>query len=160
LDEPNNHLDMQSIDALIESLQEFPGAALFVTHNERMLRALASRLVVFQRGRVDVFNSTYDDFLEKVGWEDEGDGKAGPKKPSSRNDYREKRELEKAERKKKARLEKLEAEIIAGENTLNMFNEQLVAASNRGNLAQMRELSEKITRMAKAIEDLYREYEG
>ena len=160
LDEPNNHLDMQSIDALIESLQEFPGASLFVTHNERMLRALATRLVVFHRGRVDVFNSTYDDFLEKVGWEDEGDGRAGQKRPSSRNHHREKRELEKAERKKKVRLENLEAAIITSENTLNLFNEQLVVASNRGNLVQMRELSEKITYMAKAIEDLYREYEG
>jgi ATP-binding cassette subfamily F protein 3 len=160
LDEPNNHLDMQSIDALIESLQEFPGASLFVTHNERMLRALATRLVVFHRGRVDVFNSTYDDFLEKVGWEDEGDGRSGQKTPSSRNDYQERRELEKAERKKKSRLEKLEAEIITSENTLNLFNEQLVVASNRGNLVQMRDLSEKITHMAKAIEDLYRKYEG
>lgn len=160
LDEPNNHLDMQSIDALIESLQEFPGASLFVTHNERMLRELATRLVVFHRGRVDVFNSAYDDFLEKVGWEDEGDGRAGQKRHSSRNHHREKRELEKAERKKKARLENLEAEIITSENTLNLFNEQLVVASNHGNLVQMRELSEKITHMAKAIEDLYREYEG
>jgi ATP-binding cassette subfamily F protein 3 len=160
LDEPNNHLDMQSIDALIESLQEFPGAALFVTHNERMLRQLATRLVVFQRGRVDVFNSTYNEFLEKIGWEDEDDGRAGQKKPSSRNNFLDKRELEKAERKKKARLEKLEGEIIRSENTLNLYNEQLVVASNRGNLAEMKELSEKVTQTAKAIESLYREYEG
>jgi ATP-binding cassette subfamily F protein 3 len=160
LDEPNNHLDMQSIDALIESLQEFPGASLFVTHNERMLRALATRLVVFHRGRVDVFNSTYDDFLETVGWEDEGDGRAGQKQPSSRTNFQEKREIEKAERKNKARLEKLETEIIASENTLNVCNEQLVVASNRGNLVQMRELSEKLSHTAKAIKDLYREYEG
>ena len=71
LDEPNNHLDMESIDALIESLQDFPGALLIVTHNERILRALATKLVVFHRGRVDVFDSGYDEFLEKIGWEDE-----------------------------------------------------------------------------------------
>ena len=74
LDEPNNHLDMESIDALIESLQDFPGALLIVTHNERILRALATKLIVFHRGKVDVFNSGYDEFLEKIGWEEETDG--------------------------------------------------------------------------------------
>ncbi|HEX6172409.1 MAG TPA: ABC-F family ATP-binding cassette domain-containing protein, partial [Candidatus Binatia bacterium] len=97
LDEPNNHLDMESIDALIESLQDFPGALLIVTHNERILRALATRLVVFQRGRVDVFNIGYGEFLGKIGWEDETDGR-GANKPTSRINYNEKREREKAER--------------------------------------------------------------
>jgi ATP-binding cassette subfamily F protein 3 len=57
LDEPNNHLDMESIDALIESLQNFPGALLIVTHNEGILRALATKLIVFHRGKVDVFEA-------------------------------------------------------------------------------------------------------
>ena len=78
LDEPNNHLDMESIDALIESLQDFPGALLIVTHNEGILRALATKLIVFHRGKADVFDTTYDEFLEKIGWEDEeqGNGKS------------------------------------------------------------------------------------
>ena len=75
LDEPNNHLDMESIDALIESLEDFPGALLIVTHNEGILRALATKLIVFHRGKVDVFDTTYDEFLEKIGWEDEEQGK-------------------------------------------------------------------------------------
>ena len=81
LDEPNNHLDMESIDALIESLQGFPGALLIVTHNERILRALATKLIVFHRGKVDVFNSGYDEFLEKIGWEEETDGTSAQKNP-------------------------------------------------------------------------------
>ena len=92
LDEPNNHLDMESIDALIESLQDFPGAFLIVTHNEGILRALATKLIVFHRGKVDVFDTTYDEFLEKIGWEDEeqGNGKANgvQKKPTTPNQPR------------------------------------------------------------------------
>src|SRR6185295_13575838 len=111
LDEPNNHLDMESIDALIESLQNFLGALLIVTHNEGILRALATKLVVFHRGKVDVFDTGYDEFLEKIGWEDEyqGNGKSNgaQKKPTTRSDFNEKKELEKAARREKARIEKL-----------------------------------------------------
>ena len=158
LDEPNNHLDMESIDALIESLQDFPGALLIVTHNERILRALATKLIVFHRGKVDVFNSDYDEFLEKIGWEEENDGNGRRKKPSSRNDYNEKKQREKTERRERARIEKLEALIIKNENALKQYNEQLEIEANRNNLAQINELSKKIARVKQEIEDLYRQY--
>lgn len=158
LDEPNNHLDMESIDALIESLQDFPGALLIVTHNERILRALATKLIVFHRGKVDVFNSGYDEFLEKIGWEEETDGTSAQKKPTSRNNYSEKKEREKAERREKARIEKLEALIMKSENALKQYNEQLEIEANRNNLAQINELSKKISRVKQEIEDLYHQY--
>ena len=158
LDEPNNHLDMESIDALIESLQDFPGALLIVTHNERILRALATKLIVFHRGKVDVFNSGYYEFLEKIGWEEETDGTSAQKKPTSRNNYSEKKEREKAERREKARIEKLEALIMKSENALKQYNEQLEIEANRNNLAQINELSKKISRVKQEIEDLYHQY--
>lgn len=162
LDEPNNHLDMESIDALVESLQNFPGALLIVTHNEGILRALATRLIVFHRGKVEVVDAGYDEFLEKIGWEDEnpGNGRSdgAQKKPSTRVNLNEKKELEKAARREKARIEKLEAEIIKSETTLKKFNEQLILEANRNNLAQMRELSVKISQVKREIEDLYSQY--
>ena len=158
LDEPNNHLDMESIDALIESLQDFPGALLIVTHNERILRALATKLIVFHRGRVDVFNTGYDEFLEKIGWEDEDDGTGVRKRPTSRGNYNAKKEREKAERREKARIEKLEAQIMKNENELKKYNEQLMIEANRNNLTQISALSKKISQIKQEIEDLYRAY--
>jgi ATP-binding cassette subfamily F protein 3 len=158
LDEPNNHLDMESIDALIDSLQDFPGALLIVTHNERILRALATKLIVFHRGRVDVFNSGYDEFLEKIGWEDENNGSGAQRKPTSLNNYSEKKEREKAQRREKGRIAKLEAQILNSETALKKYNEQLVIEANRNNLAQINELSEKISRVKQEIEGLYSQY--
>ena len=160
LDEPNNHLDMESIDALIESLQDFPGALLIVTHNERILRALATKLIVFHRGKVDVFDSDYDEFLGKIGWEDESDGNGARKKPTSRNHYNEKKDREKAERREKARIEKLEAQILKTEIALQKYHEQLEIEANRNNLGRINELSKKIGQVKQEIEDLYREYAG
>ena len=160
LDEPNNHLDMESIDALIESLRDFPGALLIVTHNERILRALATKLIVFHRGKLDAFDSGYDEFLEKIGWEDESDASGLQKKPRLRNNFNEKKEREKAERREQARIAKLEARIMKSENALKKYNEQLEIEANRNNLPQLHELSKKIGQVKEELDDLYREYAG
>lgn len=71
LDEPTNHLDMQSIEALIESIGDFPGAVVVVTHSEEILRRVATKLIVFHQDKAEFFLGGYEDFLEKIGWEDE-----------------------------------------------------------------------------------------
>jgi ATP-binding cassette, subfamily F, member 3 len=71
LDEPTNHLDMQSCDSLIEAIDDFDGSVVMVTHNERHLRDVATKLVVFDNDKISVFKGSYDDFLRDVGWSDE-----------------------------------------------------------------------------------------
>ena len=71
LDEPTNHLDMESIDSLIEAIDAFEGAVVIVTHSEMILNAVATRLIVFDDGGVNIFGGTYQDFLERSGWKDE-----------------------------------------------------------------------------------------
>jgi ATP-binding cassette subfamily F protein 3 len=41
-----------------------------------MLHALATRLIVFDDGKVTLFEGTYQDFLDRVGWKSENDSKA------------------------------------------------------------------------------------
>ncbi len=71
LDEPTNHLDMESCDAFVTALDEFPGAIILVSHNEMFLHCLANRLVVFKNNQISVFEGSYQDFLDKEGWEEE-----------------------------------------------------------------------------------------
>ena len=73
LDEPTNHLDMESIDSLIEAIEVFKGAVMIVTHSEMVLHAVARKLIVFDNDEVKVFDGTYQDFLDRVGWKNEGD---------------------------------------------------------------------------------------
>lgn len=87
LDEPTNHLDVQSVEALVESIERFDGAVIIVTHDEMILRRVAKKLLVFQHGNVDLFHGGYDDFLRRIGWEDEADlkKKAAQPKVSARS---------------------------------------------------------------------------
>ena len=52
LDEPTNHLDIEAIDWLESFLKEWSGSVVFVTHDRRFLRALATRIVEIERGQV------------------------------------------------------------------------------------------------------------
>ncbi|MDQ3206013.1 MAG: ATP-binding cassette domain-containing protein [Pseudomonadota bacterium] len=52
LDEPTNHLDIASIDWLETFLKGWAGSLVFVTHDRRFLRALATRIVEIDRGQV------------------------------------------------------------------------------------------------------------
>jgi len=71
LDEPSNHLDMDSCEALLDAIEDFEGGVVIVTHNENFLHSLAEKLLVFDRGGASLFDGTYKNFLDEVGWESE-----------------------------------------------------------------------------------------
>jgi ATP-binding cassette subfamily F protein 3 len=72
LDEPTNHLDMESIETLSNEIIKFPGSVILVTHSELLLRSSVNKLIIFHEGKAEFFDGTYDEFLEKIGWETEG----------------------------------------------------------------------------------------
>ena len=65
LDEPTNHLDIEAIAWMEEFLREFAGSIVFVTHDRRFLRALATRIVEIDRGRVTSWPGDYDNYLRR-----------------------------------------------------------------------------------------------
>lgn len=67
-DEPTNHLDLESIDALIEAIQQFPGAVLFVSHNRYFIDRISTRvLVLTEQYGVRNYLGNYNDYLEQFG---------------------------------------------------------------------------------------------
>ncbi len=70
LDEPSHHLDVESIESLIEELNDYEGALVIVTHSELILKTLAKNLIIFHKGKAEYFRGGYEDFLDKVGWEE------------------------------------------------------------------------------------------
>jgi len=63
LDEPTNHLDIDAIAQLETIMREWPGALLFITHDRAFLRALATRIVDLDRGRLVSYPGDYDRYL-------------------------------------------------------------------------------------------------
>ena len=65
LDEPTNHLDIESILWLEDFLKAYSGAYIFVTHDRAFLRALATRILEIDRGRLLDWVCDYSTFLKR-----------------------------------------------------------------------------------------------
>lgn len=168
LDEPSNHLDMQSVEALVDSIDEFPGAVVIVTHDEMILRKIATRLILFQGGRVEVFNGDYDDFLEKVGWEEERELAAKRKRPeretTSKKNLRRQRsqiiqERSFALRPFKEQMDAAESRICELEEDVTQAKAELVLASEKQEIDLCVSLSRSLKEMQAEIDNLFKDLE-
>ncbi len=65
LDEPTNHLDIEAIDWLEGFLKGWNGALVFITHDRRFLRALATRIVEIDRGKVTSWPGDWANYLRR-----------------------------------------------------------------------------------------------
>jgi ATPase subunit of ABC transporter with duplicated ATPase domains len=69
LDEPTNHMDMESIEALNLALEHYPGTLFFVSHDREFISSLATRIIdITAEGVVD-FKGSYDEYLRSQGIE-------------------------------------------------------------------------------------------
>ena len=65
LDDPTNHLDLESITALNDGLMAFTGSILFASHDHQFIQTLANRIIaVSDKGVIDRAETSYDEFLE------------------------------------------------------------------------------------------------
>ena len=65
LDDPTNHLDLESITALNDGLITFSGSILFASHDHQFIQTTANRIIaVSDQGVIDRAETTYDEFLE------------------------------------------------------------------------------------------------
>jgi len=71
LDEPTNHLDLHSKDVLLETLNQFKGTIIFVSHDRAFMEALSTKTLELSPGaassRARLFYGNYGYYLEKIG---------------------------------------------------------------------------------------------
>ena len=162
LDEPTHHLDMDSIEALTQSIKNFKGAAIVVSHSEELLRRVADRLIIFSKEGAEFFDGGYDLFLEKIGWdEDQAEEGEGEKvKATSNINKKENKKLRAAlvqERSKltsplKKEVEKLEAFIMETEDLIQTHHAELITASSNSDSSKVMELSKLVSDEENAVE--------
>lgn len=162
LDEPTNHLDMDSIEALTKAIQNFEGSSIIVTHSEELLRATCDRLIVFSSAGATYFDGTYDEFLEKIGWEDE-EPVSKPKKPKvNKQELKKLRSALVLEKSKtlspiRKEIEGIEAQIVKLEDMLETTKSALVEATNKIDNSKVMELSKSVSKYEKDIEAKFEE---
>ena len=179
LDEPTTHLDMPSIDAVIQALKDYTGTLIFVSHDLHFIRALAKRTIRIESGRSTDFPGDYDYYLWKSGSASEKGGlveglrdarptehSAGPGKNKAVS-AKERRRIN-AESQKKARQERnkmeqrvarLEKEILSLEEEQTEVNELLANPESYNDPEKGKALNEKAARIARRLKERNYEWE-
>jgi len=165
LDEPTNHLDMDSIEALTKAIKEFKGSVIIVTHSEELLRRVCDRLIIFAKDSAEYFDGGYDDFLSKIGWEEEEQEEKVKVAPKSNNKENKKlkaelvRERNKITSPLKKKVEKLESQIMELEELLELHHKELIEVSNSGDSSALMELSKLVSKEETEVEELFESFE-
>ncbi|MGR5278345.1 ABC-F family ATPase [Vibrio rotiferianus] len=69
MDEPTNHMDMESIESLNTALEQYKGTLFFVSHDRVFVDSLATRIIEISDGKITDFKGTYSEFLKSRGIE-------------------------------------------------------------------------------------------
>ena len=67
MDEPTNHMDMESIESLNTALEQYKGTLFFVSHDRVFVDSLATRIIEIRDGKISDFKGTYSEFLKSRG---------------------------------------------------------------------------------------------
>jgi ATP-binding cassette, subfamily F, member 3 len=134
LDEPTNHLDMASKEILLEALQDYTGAILFIAHDRYFMDQLAQRVLELKEGILTSYPGNYSEYVLKISTSSEPAAAVEETvEVPAYHKSREQKKLEAEQRTKLARLKKeimeplatLEASISANEAELKQLESAL-----------------------------------
>ena len=179
LDEPTTHLDMASIDAVIQALKDYTGTLIFVSHDLHFIRALGKRTIRIEAGKITNFAGDYDYYLWKSGSADAPSGLIEGLKDSrpdqtkntsprakvlsakeKRSIRAQERERKKAERSKlEDTVRKLEKEIMKLEDEQKTIIQQLGSSDSYNEPEKAKELNGKASSVARQLQERNYEWE-
>jgi ATP-binding cassette subfamily F protein 3 len=66
LDEPGNHLDVESVEALAEALISYSGTVIFTSHDRHFMHRVATHVVEVRAGKVASYPGGFDEYVYRV----------------------------------------------------------------------------------------------
>ena len=155
LDEPGNHLDVETVEALANALLKYKGTVLFTSHDRHFMRRVASAVIEVRDGRVRNYIGDYDDYVHYVNKEiDEGErqriaqnpnaakGEQRPKKSDHRAGERDHRKIRKE-------ISNIERKIAKLDEQKRELDSQLLQATDPDEALR---LHNELTAVAKELE--------
>lgn len=156
LDEPTNHLDSFSREELENTLLDYSGTMLIVSHDRYFINKLATRIIELTPYGVNEYMGNYDEYVERKAMLNQQEQTAvAAQAPKKVNDYKLKKERQSNLRKAKTRLAKCEEEIEALEIEIDDINGRLATAD----YDSLMELTSSLDTKTAHRDNLYEEWE-
>lgn len=157
LDEPTNHLDLYSREALEGALSGYNGTLIMVSHDRYFINKLATKIVSFEQGGVQVYKGNYDNYLHLRSSPAEqplqtSAGKSG-------GDYIKRKQNAAELRRLRAAVSKCELEIKKTESQIAEQKALLQNPEISCDYQKVRELSDEIAGLERHAEELLKNWE-
>jgi ATP-binding cassette subfamily F protein 3 len=170
LDEPGNHLDVDTVEALAEALLEYQGTVIFTSHDRHFMKRVATCIVEVRDGHVTNYRGDYESYLYSVNKEiEDGErelakGMAKPppsalksSKPAAKADHRASRRSEREIRKEMNNLERTIARLDGEKKEANA---KLMAATDPAEALRLHNEFESLTAELTAAEEKWCELQA
>lgn len=131
LDEPGNHLDVDSVDALAQALIDYKGTVIFTAHDRHFMKRVATNVIEVRDGRVTNYGGDYDAYLYAVNKEIDDEERAQSELKLSKPPAAVVPVKKSGDRDKKRNDRELRKEISSLEKTIARLDEQKREANAR-----------------------------
>ena len=155
LDEPTNHLDAASREELENTLLDYSGTLLIISHDRYFINKLADRVLVLQKDGVKEYLGNYDYYLERTKAEKEQAKPAEAKREKPQNDYFLKKQQASEERKRQTKLKKAEEEIERLDAAIGEVQTLLATDEVAADYERLLELTAELEALQKEQEQQY-----
>ena len=160
LDEPGNHLDVETVEALAEALLAYQGTVIFTSHDRHFMKRIATNIIEVRDGSVKNYMGDYDAYLYSINREiAEGDRNSGGKRatapPPEKFVKGQKKVSQNEHRSMRKRIKAIERKIATLDVEKKALAEQLLTATDP-ELAL--ELHNSVSELAQQLESAEEEW--
>ena len=161
LDEPTNHLDSSSREQLENTLQNYDGTMLIISHDRYFINKLATRILALGENGVTEYIGDYDYYLERTSADNNSniELKSAEKSEKKPNDYTLEKQRRAKERKKQNDIKKAEALIETLDGEIEELNNLLQSDEVVSDYEKLTELTQKLEEKQSELEKAYESWE-
>jgi len=160
LDEPTNHLDMQSVNILIQALQQYEGTYVVVSHDRYFVSNIANKIWYIEDYEIKEYPGSFDEYEE---WQStRGNSPAATPKNVKEKPKPELAPVEspKKEVSNEKQIAKLEAQIMELENVILALENQMAIFAQKGEFDELKKIEIDLNQKKAALEDVTNAWEN